>query len=76
MKKIFFQLLFSCLLINHVQSQLLVSGNVTDEKKLSIPYATIYAKNNADLRTMTDINGYYEMRLFPGEYFLIFSDAS
>lgn len=73
MKKIIFQLLFSCLLINHVQSQLLVSGNVTDEKKLSIPYATIYAKNNADLRTITDINGYYEMRLFPGEYFLIFS---
>lgn len=73
MKKRIFLLLLICTITNLVFSQQLVSGRVVDERNSSIPYTTIYAKNNADLRTITDINGYYEMRLFPGEYFLIFS---
>ena len=73
MKKRIFLLLLICNITNLVFSQQLVSGRVIDERNSSIPYTTIYAKNNADLRTITDINGYYEMRLFPGEYFLIFS---
>lgn len=53
--------------------QNLVSGTVTDEKNQPIPFAQIFAKNNAELRTTADANGYYEMRLFMGEYFLVFS---
>lgn len=54
-------------------SQRLVSGNITDEFDSPIPFAKIYAKNNPNLRTVADIDGYYEMRLNPGEYFLVFA---
>ena len=54
-------------------AQRLVSGVITDEFDSPIPFAKIYVKNNADLRTEADVNGYFEMRLNPGEYFLVFA---
>jgi len=54
-------------------AQQLLKGTVTDEEGTAIPYAKVYVQNSADLRTIADINGYYEMRLFPDEYFLYFS---
>ena len=61
--------LFSSMLF----SQKKVYGVVSDEKNIPIPFAKIYAKNAADLRTIADEDGYYELMLFPGEYFLVFS---
>jgi hypothetical protein len=52
-------------------AQSLLKGSVIDEKNIPIPFAQIFVKNNADLRTTADANGYYEMRLYPGEYFLV-----
>ncbi len=54
-------------------SQKKVYGVVSDEKNIPIPFAKIYAKNAADLRTIADEDGYYELMLFPGEYFLVYS---
>ena len=53
--------------------QNLLSGTVLDERNIPIPFSQVYVKNSADLRTVTDVNGYYEMRLFTGEYFLVIS---
>ncbi len=55
------------------QAQQLLSGRILDERNVPIPYAKLYVKNTADLRTISDANGYYELRLFPGEYFLVFT---
>lgn len=55
-----------------VNSQQLLSGLVYDENDIPIPFAKIYVKNSAELRTVADENGHYEMRLLPGEYFLVF----
>ena len=55
------------------RSQVLLSGTIFDEKDTPIPNARVYVKNNAELRTIADVNGYYELRLFPGEYFLVFN---
>ncbi|MFM7668426.1 MAG: carboxypeptidase regulatory-like domain-containing protein, partial [Bacteroidota bacterium] len=52
-------------------SQIVVSGRVTDERNDPIPYSKIYLKNMTDQRTICDVNGYYELRLMPGEYFLV-----
>lgn len=54
-------------------SQRLLSGTVYDENYDPIPFAKIYVKNQSELRTVTDAEGYYEMRLFAGEYFLVIS---
>ena len=51
--------------------QVLVSGKVTDERNDPIPYSKIYLKNMTDQRTICDVNGYFELRLMPGEYFLV-----
>ena len=51
--------------------QQLLKGIITDEHGIVIPMAKVYVKNNSDLRTVADINGYYEMRLMEGEYFLV-----
>lgn len=68
-------LLLTLLLIcsNAVWSQYLVSGHITDEFDAPIPFAKIYAKNDPGLRTVADEEGYYEMRLDPAEYFLVFA---
>ncbi len=50
-----------------------LSGNIMDETGESIPFAKVYVKNSADLRTIADAEGHYELRLFPDEYFLVFS---
>ena len=72
-KKLFFLLLFTFTFLTNSFGQNLLSGVVSDEKNMPIPFAQIYSKNNSDLRTVADVNGYYEMRLFIGEYFLVFS---
>ena len=67
-------LLFSFLiLINAVNAQLFVRGIVTDENNSPIPNAKVFVKNAAEMRTIANTNGQYEMALMPGEYFLIFS---
>ena len=63
-----------CLLTGmHAGAQQLLSGKITDERNIPIPSAKIYIKQNADQRTIADMNGYYEIRLFPGEYFVIYT---
>ena len=64
-------LLFFLFITSTTFTQNLLNGKILDEKNIPIPYANIYVKNNADLRTKADENGYYEMRLFTGEYFLV-----
>lgn len=54
-------------------AQELLKGHITDEKGNPIPSAKVFVKNVADLRTLADVNGYYEMWLLPDEYFLVFS---
>ena len=54
-------------------AQQLLKGTVYDEQGSPIPYAKIYVQNSAELRTVSDVKGYYEMRLYPDEYFLYFS---
>lgn len=69
--------LFSGLMIlTSVQSlfaQQKLSGTISDERSIPIPSAKLYVKNSADLRTVADVNGYYELMLFPGEYYVVFS---
>lgn len=54
-------------------AQQLLKGHVTDEQGYPIPSVKIYVKNQSDLRTIADVDGYYEMWLYPDEYFLVFS---
>ena len=56
-------------------SQQFVRGKVVDEKNNPIPYAKIFVKNAPEFRTVSNIEGVYELSLMPSEYFLIF-DAS
>lgn len=67
------KLLFLLMLLfqSYSFTQVLLSGSILDERNITVPYAQIFVKNNAELRTITDENGYYEMRLFPGEYYLV-----
>lgn len=68
-------LLLLCLLLIAFAgiSQRKLTGVVTDENNLPIPFADIYVKNNIELRTQTDVNGNYSIQLFEGEYYLIFT---
>lgn len=70
-----FALFLSLFAVNSAVAQELLKGNVTDESGMPIPSAKIFVKNTTDLRTIADLNGYYEMYLFPDEYFLVFSAA-
>lgn len=63
---IVFLMIFS---VSHGQQ--LLKGTIFDENGIPIPYAKVYVKNSADLRTLADVDGYYEMRLFQGEYYLV-----
>ncbi|HLP56841.1 MAG TPA: DUF5686 family protein [Fluviicola sp.] len=54
-------------------SQRKLTGVVTDENNLPIPFADVYVKNNIELRTQTDVEGRYTLQLFEGEYYLIFA---
>lgn len=46
-------------------------GIISDENGIGIPYAKIYVKNSADLRTLADASGYFEMWLYQGEYYMV-----
>ena len=61
--RVFLILLF--LIPLSTSGQKLLSGKVVDESYQPIPFAKIFVKNDADQRTVTDANGYYEMRLMP-----------
>jgi len=52
-------------------AQQLLTGIISDENDIPIPYAKIYVKNAVELRTMADLHGHYEMRINQGEYFLV-----
>lgn len=68
-----FKLLALFVLFFQLQSytQVLLSGSILDERNVTVPYAQIFVKNNAELRTTANENGHYEMRLYPGEYYLV-----
>lgn len=72
MKFLTFILFFIFSLTYSISSgQKLLNGTISDENNISIPFAKIFVKNDAELRTVADDKGYYELRLFPGEYFLV-----
>ena len=56
-------------------SQYSLTGVISDETGTPIPSAKIFVKNSADLRSIADDNGYYEMRLYQGEYFLVITSS-
>jgi hypothetical protein len=56
-------------------AQNFVRGTVWDERESGIPFAKVYVKNAAEMRTVADVNGKFEIALMPGEYFLVFSAA-
>jgi len=62
-------LIFCC--AGLAQGQRFLKGNVIDKNKEPIPFATIYVKNDPTQRTVCDKNGYCEMGLMPGEYYLV-----
>lgn len=66
---------FICMLASLSFSQKKLSGVVTDEGNLPIPYVEVFIKNNTELRTLSDVDGKYTLQLFPGEYFVIFRAA-
>ncbi|MFT7345029.1 MAG: hypothetical protein ACI9XP_001623 [Lentimonas sp.] len=69
MKKILF-LLFS-LQVVFAFAQTKISGQVIDELGLPIPGVKVFVQKGADLRTIADQNGYFEMFLNSGEYTLV-----
>lgn len=71
-KVLFYFIVFST---NFLFSQRILSGKVMDEHNNPIPLAKVFVKNSAELRTVCDNSGYYEMQLLPGEYFLVISSA-
>lgn len=52
-------------------AQQFLTGVVKDEMDNPIPFAQVYVKNSAELRTVADEFGAYRVSLFPGEYFLV-----
>ncbi len=70
-KCIFLLVLYIFLISSFAYAQQRLSGVISDENGAPIPYAKIYVKNSTELRTVADVDGYYEMRLFQGEYFLV-----
>jgi len=53
--------------------QQFVRGEIVDERNIPIPFAKVFVKNASEQRTVSDVNGKYELSMMPGEYFLIFS---
>lgn len=73
MNKVISLALLFLLFAFQASAQQLVSGNITDERGEAIPFAKVFVKNSADLRTLSDVEGHYEMWLYPDEYFLVFT---
>jgi len=67
----FLLVLLVILLGSSIQAQRFLKGTVVDEKGVAIPYAKLFVKNDASLRTVCDDQGYFEMGLMPGEYYLV-----
>jgi hypothetical protein len=59
-----------CSLISFSQKKL--SGTVTDEAGVAIPYVEVFVKNSPELRTLADVNGTYALQLYEGEYYIVF----
>ncbi len=72
--KIVFTVLFS-FIGTILFGQYSVSGIISDEVGSPIPFAKVFVKNDASLRTIADINGYYEMRIYQGEYYFVISSS-
>jgi hypothetical protein len=70
MKKTLLSLLFLLPLLC-VFGQIKISGSVVDERGLPIPGVKVFVQKAADLRTIADQNGYFEMYLNNGEYTLV-----
>ena len=72
MKPFQFVLLISITFLSFgVFGQYKVSGVISDENGIPIPFAKVYIQNTPDSRTIANVDGYYEFRLFEGEYFLV-----
>lgn len=69
LKNIF--LIFICVLSVNSWAQSLVSGVVVDELETPIPSAKIYVKNFPDKRVVANDEGYFELWLNEGDYYLI-----
>ena len=52
-----------------------VSGVVSDENGAPIPFAKVYIQNAPDSRTIANIDGYYELRLYEGEYYFVITST-
>ncbi len=52
-----------------------VSGVVSDENGDPIPFAKVYIQNAPDSRTIANIDGYYEFRLYEGEYYFVITST-
>ncbi len=50
-----------------------LTGKISDENQMPIPFAQVFVKNNTDLRTLADVNGVFTLQLAPAEYFLVIS---
>lgn len=59
--------------LNPIIGQELLTGKIIDENNIPIPYSKVYVKNSTEQRAQANAEGVYEMRLMPGEYFLVFS---
>ena len=68
-----FLTLFILFLFGSAYGQRLLNGVITNEQNLPLAGAEVFAKNSAELRTVADANGYFEMYLNPGEYYLVFT---
>jgi hypothetical protein len=65
--------LFILFLFGSAYGQRLLNGVITNEQNLPLAGAEVFAKNSTELRTVADANGYFEMYLNPGEYYLVFT---
>jgi hypothetical protein len=68
-----FLTLFFLFLFGSAYGQRLLNGVITNEQNLPLAGAEVFAKNSTELRTVADANGYFEMYLNPGEYYLVFT---
>ncbi len=53
-------------------SQKKLSGTITDEAGVTIPYAEVFVKLSPELRTLADVNGNYTLQLYEGEYYIVY----
>jgi uncharacterized protein YxeA len=64
-------LMFICS-FGQINAQFTLSGKITDENNIAVPFATVYVKLAQDQRTKSNENGEYTMQLFEGEYYIVF----